>query len=942
MKFSKFFSGKKSTGKRKKGPGPRSPKTVDLKNQNQLIKYFRESFELQSSLTNRLKAEADDGMAFFEDYNESRVKLALGAFDNSMKQALYEIIYLLHINHGKLKEINYKPVHENTKAKNDEEKTADLFVEGAPAGVKGIDNISKIFHDDFNHYCLKTFGEIPISSRDPNPPIEGIYSIGSIGTIGHKTIASDLDLEVQYNLSPFLFDVVRWNDEVLVDALISERDYLIKRYLGKKGGAKLEDIKPEQKKRIVQYFSGRIAKNYPFLHHQLLSKKKDLIKEAKNDASGKLRNKMVMEVINLMKKNVTLKEGEESRKSEVLLKQRIIKIQAYIQDKFPEAEIYLFPFSTKDFRRGNFGSTLDSKESSGGAYELIMNYETLMPGIFFTPIVPTHFILPKEINNSQEYSEKIIDYLRFGLLDFYEPIADKLTHQGNTPNLDTIYVAKHYPAVYWEAFKATSGNLAKATLNLLRIEMLLENRVGFTIIQLIKEPSLLDDYVTNGVRSSRSAKTEKRAFAPKVLLDLEKEYPNLQKDPWWLRFKALKIAYADPQLIGNLSEMDSINISEILDFAFALHIRLSDVFKKPGDHRKFDSHREKVLMDFLERAFPEFSDRRNRLNAIFFGDVKAVNDFEKKLRDIFQKSIERIHQKIAALQVQGDEKSTDEFEIWFHYYLKNFKPMPNVVQKSILNHLQEPKGRVQTGFKPTEGWFFKSLQKESSAGKRFQSDFKNLLPDEIMLIENTTFLRGLVYCVINGYYGIQFTGTLNESKTIIEFDRRFSRLEDEVDNNFAFIRPDQIERIMKKIIQTLKPVEISYLDCIQKERKITEVLIFFNLIKFGHFQVLYRDSLNTIFVDLLEIPEFNLDVKDYVNSEEKMFRSKLVHQVLNLFFSEKEIDPFKVDLQIWVNTNSLKTSQSLIKNKEREEVLSDKFKKIILKKFEPLQEEMSQ
>ncbi|PCI30039.1 MAG: hypothetical protein COB67_02915 [SAR324 cluster bacterium] len=943
MKLKDLFFHKKSKKADQKGRASRLKSSQNKKQksvpspaprrEDRVCQIFRQGIELNSNLLTRLRTEAQDGATFFREYNESRIKLAFDAFDLPMRYALFEIIFLLNINDKRFKSWSFTKFQDGNRGEQNEgeELIADIYVEGGPFGVKGIEQVSQIFHKEFNLYCQKTFGESPLPVNDPNPPIDGIYSIGSIGTIGHKPITSDLDLEVQYDLTPFLFEAGKWDDSLLTNALKTERNYLIERYLQKRGLPTTEKLKPEQRKKISAFFTQHIAKNYPCLFHQLISKKHDFVRDIEQEKEGKVRNKLIQEVIKLMKRNLELTSSAAIKEQENLLKQRITKVQDYVQRKFPEAEVYLFPFSVSDFRRGYFGSTLESKESSGGAYELILNYDTLMPGIFFTSSIPIHFLIPPEINNNLQQCEKLIDYLRFQLLDFYGPYCHQLTHQGHTPNLDINYVAKHYTAVYWEAFKASSGNLPKATLNLLRYEMLLEGQVGKTIIQLIKEPYLLDEFVTN-----QNGATEDEAgenFSPASLLQLEEEFPLLHRDPWWLRYKALKIAYSIPGLIAELPADQTVNISDLLDVSFALHVRVSDVFRTPGDSRKFDSHREQVLIKFLAVAFPEFSARRNQLHAIFIGDVQTVNEYEVNLRTIFQNSVERIHQKIAKLKLQGDETSSKEFEIWFHYYLKSFKPMPNVVQRSILNHLQTPRGRLQIGFKGVDGWFFRSLQKGSSAGKRFQSDILSMLPNETLLLEKTGFLQGLVYCVINGYYGIFNKGRLDETKTIVEFDRRFSHLENDVDNNYAYVRPDQIDRIMTKILAVMKPLKVSYLDCIRTERKIQDVMIFLNLLKFGELAILYRDNLNTIFVDRLEVPGFDQQVKEFINSAEAMFRVRILHQVLKLFFKDKEIDPAQVNLTTWVNLNSVESSQSMTKNKEREQDLAEKFKKIILKKF---------
>ncbi|MBU3914045.1 hypothetical protein KKA14_00750, partial [bacterium] len=397
---------------------------------------------------------------------------------------------------------------------------------------------------------------------------------------------------------------------------------------------------------------------------------------------------------------------------------------------------------------------------------------------------------------------------------------------------------------------------------------------------------------------------------------------------WWLRYKALKIAFGVPGLISDLDKVEMIKISMIIDLAFAFHIRLSDVFTKPGDQRKFDSHRERVLIHYLSTVFPEGSDRRTALFATFIGDVEAVNVFENTLREVFQGCVFRIQKK--ASQHRVDNKTTKEFELWHHFYMQNFKPKANVIQRTILNHLKIPRGRVQIGFQPKKGWFFKSLQRESLVGRRFEFSIFNLLPEEISLIKDTSFLYGLVYCVINDYYGVFARGTLKETLTAIEYDRKQVNLGSDHDNHLAFVRPDQIERLMQQIIRFNDPLKVGYLDCINKERKIISVMVFLNLLKYGRLSLLYRDNLDVLYVDSYDLPGFPEKANDYLGSYQKMFKAIILHKVLARFFKDKKINPRQTQFYAWVNTNSVETTHATTNEIAKENDLSENFKNIIL------------
>ena len=926
-----------------------------------LCDIFREGLKQNENLKAQLEEQRETGVGFFSKWNESRLGLAFTSFDTSMKLALFEIIFLLNTNDKKYEQWKYQVYLDSAASSGQEgEKEINLYVEGAPCGVKGIDGLSPVFKEEFDTYIQETFGEpVALPSDQLEPAIEGIYSIGSIGTVGHKNIDSDLDLQVQYSLQPFSSDTSVWDDTFLFERLRENHIGLMHQVLNE-NGIDQDQVKSETKhKKAAGLAKQKLKSSFPILFQHFYEKNQKICSEIGRKNNQKLREQLVQEIINLMKQSARAPVNQDIEEKEALIKKRIEIVQKYANDKFPEAEIYLFSFSRQHLQEGFFGSTLDSKESSGGAYELILNYETLYPGIYFTPVIPSHFLFSPKINNDTKQFDHLNDLVRFRLLDGFEGIADNINFQGATPDLDPLYVAQHSAAAYWEAFKGSSGNLPKATLNLLRFEMLLEKKINKTNIQLVKDCSALDTIALPPETESQPATVRSNAVFPLTdlffpvnqatretnadsamnfpvdkLLDFEDKHPGLKYDPWWLRYKSAKIGYGRAGLISNVPEQQLAGISNIIDLAFGLHIRVSDVFTKPGDRRDFSGHRETILLDYLATVFPDGSAQRNRLHAIFIGDVLTVNDFEKELRRIFQNSVERIHKKVNGFQLSDGGQTSKEEQIWYHFYKESFKSAPNVIQKSILSHLQTPRGRLQIGFNKKSGWVFRSLQKSGSMGKRFESSILNLLPDEITLTENPHFLGGLVYCVINGYYGIFNRGRLNETKTIVELDRQNIKLETQLDESRTFVRPDQIERIMKTILNLFPKYKVSYLDCIKEERVINEMMIFLNLLKYGQLSILYRDNLNTYYVDQLEIPSFRQNAGSHVTTYTKMLSAPELHHVIEAFLIKKTINIHGVNLATWVNINSVETTHAMTQHEAKEKSLAEEFRENILKRGE--------
>ncbi|MEE8176921.1 MAG: hypothetical protein V3T65_02900, partial [Acidobacteriota bacterium] len=814
-----------------------------------LAALFTQKIRMPAEASAALRSEVENGMAFYQSLHESRLNLAFASFDEDMRKALFEILFLLHVNDPRLAEWRYTSMQfekvNGVRRQVPKEVTADLYVEGAPHGVRGMESLPAILRAPYTAYIQETFGMPGDGGGGAGRPIVSISSGGSIGTIGHKSLASDLDLNVQYDLSPFLFDPSQWSDDTFAETLTAEKQYWMERTRQEQHLMPEALHDPAVAQSLNTAAERRLGKAYPRLFRHILKGDRIDFRQLWSESGGQLRSKLMAELMLLMKRGARIGKGNESKKQESLLKERVRRIQEYVNSRFPTTEIYLFPCSNEDFKHGRHASTLEDKESPGSAYELLLNYETVLPGIQFTSMVPTHFLFSQSLNDDSSRYSRFIDYIRFNLLDPYSACRDRLVDLGSTPDLDPAYVARHRGAVYWEAFKASSGNLPKATLNLLRFEMLLEPHFPKTSVQLLKQPQAMDDLITpvsgDGTADMKAVARDDTGLPTWALTSMEETFPALHRDPWWLRFKSLKIAFGERQGVAGLEPGERRHISKIIDLAFALHVKISDVFTKPGDTRSLDSEREQVLLDFLRRAFPEKSPRRTNLEHLFAGEVRAINQFEQDLRSLFRASLARVQAKIESIKPGGDD-TNEEFKVWQHFYQHNFEPAPNVIQRSIMNHLKVPRGRLRTGYDAVSGWVFRSLQRESGVGKRFDT-FSTLdhLPDDVVLHEHPSFLGGLAHCILNGYYGTLNKGTLNERRTTLEFDATALDMGHPVHNTLAFIRPDQVERVIARVNEVFSYQPYHYLDCVRLERKVSEVFVFLNLLMFGRLSVLYRD-----------------------------------------------------------------------------------------------------
>ena len=939
-----------------------------------LYDQLHKSIKLDEKRQKELSQAVEEGIEFFHNFNDARMELAFSLFSEDMKKALFEVIYFLHVNDKKYEEHSFistriEKVHGVPKEVEYEE-TVSLYVKDAPAGVVGIGELSPIFRDQFDKFVHIEMDSV-VFEISGFAPIYSIASLGSIGTVSHKQTASDLDLQVQYELEPFLFNKETLSDEQLkikADQLISfftNKFRIVKRF--EREELRREDVKKQLLKAGHQNFKSRFPTTY-----EILIQGKRAVQQAvlHNEES---KQKLAYEIISMVKLHSKICLKKVWSEKEKLLRDKIKRIQNYVQKKYPKAEVYLFAYSNDDYRAGKHGTTLESKEASGSAYELILNYEVLMPGIQFSPMIPIHFLMPPAVNANQSSYEQLIDYIRFSYIDIYDQYKSHLVDLGATPPLTGDYMSAHSGAVYWESFKASSGNLPKATLNLLRLEMLFDSRFNASVIELIKNPKRLDRYA--GSFFSEAAEEdelesdndveeldeiddfyddyglevtvdEKKAeveddevlgeedypggLPVEEIYEMEKKYPSLRQDPWWLRYKALKIGFGpENRRITDQKEKDLI--SRVIDLGFALHMKISDIFVNIREKSKLVSYRENVLGLFLKKAFPV--SKRKFLEHISNGEVGSVINFERDLKFLFQRSMQRIKQFVS--EHGGEDKTNqEENKIWFHYYEKNFNPPNNVVRRDILTDLKVPRGRLQIGINSKQKWFFRSIQKSTLAESRYDTfGMLEHLPDEVDLFEHSSFLHGIAHCILNGYYGVLNKGTLRESRTHLEYSVGHTEIGKASADKWAYIRPDIVDRLVDNIDQAFPAQEFDFRDCIYKEKEIVNVFICLNLLEYGRVSFMYRDNLKTWYVDQIDHPTVEKRAQEMFQNPEMFLECSEIQDTIKQFFEDNKIDIHNsgsTGISFWINPNSLHTYHPADKFSQKEHEMARDYKNIIL------------
>ncbi len=922
-------------------------KTDAQPKKNSILKSLEHQIRFEADRQKATEAAIKKGHSFFTEFNSTRLELAFSSFSEEMKHALFEVMFFLHINdpffsthkYNAFRKERVKGVYTDVPY----ETETSLYVKESPTGVVGIEKLSPVFAKEFKIYVEKELGPFEIK-KNPQSAIYSVSSLGSIGTIGHKAYKSDLDLQVQYELEPFLIQEQYCTDKHLHAFLVKLSKYFGKLYIYKNKIKVTEGQKQEILQKAAKVGKNMAKKRWPLLYAHFIEKTINLEKLLVSDryvVSKKQAKATANEVVDVYQLYCKLFRKKERARNEKLLRKKINAIQDYVMRKFPKAETYLFAYSNEDYRKGNHGTTLESKESSGSAYELILNYEVLMPGIQYTPVVPTHFLMDETTNTDKASYEQLVRYFQFNLFNIDPSIRENLVDLGATPKMTQQYLTEHSGAVYWESFKASSGNLPKALLNLLRIEMIFDRRFSSTIIEIIKKPELLDRYLSpeypklidNSDQQPAPDEKSQDSLPIQKLAELEQQFPLLKSDPWWIKYKALKIGFSAE--FSNITESDELKLlSRIIDICFALHVRLSDVFVLPKGKSEFKTHRENVLYAFLSIAFPEGSSHHLFLCNIFNGDLKNMALFEAGMKQLFRNSLARVLSIVNRLeQTMASKTNRDEYRIWYHYYSRNFDPPLNMVQKNILSQLKNARQRLLIEYKE-EKWSFRSIQQRDSQNQLPEGVSRQLshLPDDVELIQHDSFLHGLTNCILNGYYGITHKGTLKESRTQIEFVASKINLGSMASNKWAIVRPSDIDNIAQSIDEAFAYQEYDYRDCLKSQNEIVDVYFFLNLLKFGQLSVVYRNNLRQWFVDDFYSPKIEQKASLYYSNYVELLTSTELHRMIASFLKNRRFKLTEQNLQhlsCWLNPNSAQTKHSANQQKQKEQAINGKFKAII-------------
>ncbi len=441
----------------------------------------------------------------------------------------------------------------------------------------------------------------------------------------------------------------------------------------------------KQRAPILKAFLVYIAEHISIEAQDLLAELMQLVKKEFDPQGHFLKEEFLEELLYALQKSfrnqkVSLIDFYSDReavkveaKSEYALHKKIQQTEAYLTQKYPSTEVHLFTNILRNQRAGQHTPFLVSPEGSM-AYSLMLNDFLLNPAILLCGISPMPFDLPHDF--------KVM--LSVGALPAQEWMVSQTKEGGSDtfslqslPDWGEIQIPREkiwqhsIPIYLRESEKVSHRNLPKALLNCWWLEMIVcleeDQDLPTSLTRLLWHPE--DRYYI---------KNEIEHPYVDAIQAMEKEFPPLIRDPWWLKFTEMLMRFEDTK------------IQKQIIFCFTQHIRLSDIIDFNNDAKPIwldktgVNWRKRSLVKFYELFVPQ-QQERFELMKFAQGRDDIGNRMEEELKESFLQSMTKVEQKLLSV---GTERAMKQI---MRYLSKIGGPtfMPRSVEGETRKHLEE-------------------------------------------------------------------------------------------------------------------------------------------------------------------------------------------------------------------------------------------------------------
>ncbi len=423
-----------------------------------------------------------------------------------------------------------------------------------------------------------------------------------------------------------------------------------------------------------------ISESIHFLKQHFREKEINFEKKLEKRVLSELKSNFSSRTVAIIETFSDTQARQQEAEIEYPLHLKTRQIKAYLKKKFPSAKINFSINILCRQRAGQHASFLISPQGSK-AYALMQNDFLLNPAAMICGITPMPFDLPKHFkvfsqigalpsgkwtlkqNLAAEY--KIKDQADLNVTDLFQKkrsvtenriffgdeaesfVLGELPNWGENKIPREMYLEHAIPIFLREGHKINEGKLPEALLNCWWLEMIIcidrEDLLPTSISRLLWNP---DD--RNFVMKKR------RGQLINSILKMEKDYPALQLDPWWLKFTEMLTRFENYGKRNNAEidfELSTLSVTQKnIIFCFAQYIGISKIidFKNEGNTIEFDektSWHDRALVDFY-KIFYSIPEERKELIHISEGQDKACIKKEKILKRLFIELMSRVEEKL--------------------------------------------------------------------------------------------------------------------------------------------------------------------------------------------------------------------------------------------------------------------------------------------------------
>ncbi len=324
--------------------------------------------------------------------------------------------------------------------------------------------------------------------------------------------------------------------------------------------------------------------------------------------------------------------------------------EAYIAHKYPDTEVHYFSNILRKQRVGHHTSFLVSSEGSM-AYDVMLNDFLLNPAVVLAGSMPIPFNLPHEVKTLCNIGA--LPEAEWTLSQTIEENAEQFTIReladwGDNRISRKKFLGHAIPIFLRESEKVSHRNLPKALLNCWWVEMLCQEPADQTLTSLTQ-------LLWNPQKRHFLVKAIEHSWVG-AIESMETEYPQLVRDPWWLKFTEMLLRFEDPE------------IQKSMIFCFAQHLRISDIidYNNRGNPIRLDESatwRIRALVSFYNFFIPDENERKE-LMKFSQGRDDVCNRMEKTLKIQFLHAMRRTEQKLI------DEGNHHSLKLLMGYVLK--------------------------------------------------------------------------------------------------------------------------------------------------------------------------------------------------------------------------------------------------------------------------------